>query len=52
MSQATNTYDVYLPKVKQQVLKKLIVSNIKNGCIENEKTLVNFFKNFSNKTHG
>lgn len=30
MSQSANTYDVYLPKTKQKVLQKLIVSDINN----------------------
>ena len=44
MSQLTNTYDVYLPKAKQQVLQKLIASDIKNKLAETEKALVSYFK--------
>ena len=44
MSQSTNTYDVYLPKAKQKVLQKLIVSDINNKLAETEKGLVSYFK--------
>ncbi|WP_151730861.1 hypothetical protein [Acinetobacter junii] len=44
MSQFANTYDVYLPKTKQKVLQKLIVSDINNKLAETEKSLVSYFK--------
>ncbi|MCU4397283.1 hypothetical protein [Acinetobacter junii] len=44
MSQSANTYDVYLPKAKQKVLQKFIVSDINNKLAETEKSLVSYFK--------
>ena len=44
MSPSTNTYDVFLPKAKQQVLQKLIASDINNKLAETKKVLVSYFK--------
>ena len=44
MSPSTNTYDVFLPKAKQQVLQKLIASDINNKLTETEKALESYFK--------
>ena len=44
MSQPATTHDVYLPKIKQQVLQKLVQSDIKNKRIQTEQVLVDYFK--------
>ncbi len=44
MSQPATTHDVYLPKIKQQILQKLVQSDIKNKLIQTEQVLVDYFK--------
>ncbi|MEN8291080.1 hypothetical protein ABFO59_01150 [Acinetobacter radioresistens] len=44
MSQSTNRYDFLLSKAKQQLLQKLITSDINNKLTETENALVSYFK--------